>query len=151
MKLLFLDVDGVLNSIRSAIAYDGYPYPGREALDDRFDDVAVFLIKQVCIKTNSLIVLSSTWRYGVEPLAFGQRLKLPIIDKTPRGVFAPEVKTKRGLEIEAYLKKAKEVEKFAIVDDDSDMLDAQLPFFIKVDNRNGLSYENYLALLKLLE
>ncbi len=144
MKLLFLDIDGVLNSVRSAVAYDGYPHPERE---DKFDDVAVKLIKQLCVKTNCFIILSSTWRIGIpNMILFGKKLDLPIIDRTPRKMSAT-----RGEEIAMYLSEAKDVEKYAIIDDDSDMLKEQIPFFVQTDNRNGISYENYLALLKLLE
>lgn len=142
MKILFLDIDGVLNSVRSAVAYEGYPKPS-DLLE--LDDIAINLIKKVCIKTNSFICLSSTWRYSIKDIiAFAKEIDLPIIAKTPY-----KLSSNRGEEIQMWLDKNK-VEKYAIVDDDSDMLKEQLPLFVKVDGKNGLSYENYEALLKLL-
>ena len=140
MKILFLDIDGVLNSVRSAIAFAGYPMPKRDG--DKFDEVAVGLIRAVCVKTNCVICLSSTWRIGIDPTKLGQQLNLPIMDKTP--VTSAGI---RGKEIDMYLKNA-QVDKYAIVDDDSDMLPEQLPYFVKTSHINGLSYENYLELLK---
>ena len=143
MKVLFLDIDGVLNSVRSCIAFDGYPYSNSNY--EKFDDIAVNLIRKLCKTTNTKIILSSTWRlfkgwdklYGV--------LNLPIIDKTPH-----KLSSTRGEEIDMWLSNNK-VDKYAIVDDDSDILVYQLPYFVKVNNTNGLSYENYLQLLKLLK
>lgn len=144
MKILFLDIDGVLNSVRSAIAFDGYPYPNR--YEEKFDEVAVQLIRTLCNNTKAVIVLSSTWRHGLDLVAFGNKMKLPIIDKTP----VTKLSGYRGEEIAMWLK-GKQIEKYAIVDDDSDMLKEQLPYFVKVNHMNGLSYENYNQLLELLK
>ena len=50
MKVVFLDIDGVLNSVRSCIAYDGYPWQGdsdEEREWHKFDQVAIALLR-VC-------------------------------------------------------------------------------------------------------
>lgn len=143
MKILFLDIDGVLNSVRSATALGGYPLPDRRK--NKFDKVAVQLIRILCVKTNSVICLSSTWRHYVNLETFSKQMKLPILYKTP-----VKLSSNRGEEIDMWLKENK-VDKYAIVDDDSDILKEQLPYFVKVDGRNGLSYENYKKLFELLE
>lgn len=144
MKILFLDIDGVLNSTRSAIAFDGYPYPNR--FKNKFDEVAVSLIRLLCANTNTSICLSSTWRHYITDIKkFAKEMDLPIISKTPE-----KISSNRGEEIGLWLKENK-VDKYAIIDDDCDMLKEQLPYFVKVDGRNGLSYENYTKLVELLE
>jgi hypothetical protein len=143
MKILFLDIDGVLNSVRSCIAFDGYPYSNSNY--EKFDDIAVNLIRKLCKTTNTKIILSSTWRLFKGWDKLYEVLNLPIIDKTPH-----KLSSTRGEEIDMWLSNNK-VDKYAIVDDDSDILVYQLPYFVKVDNTNGLSYENYLQLLKLLK
>lgn len=147
LKILFLDIDGVLNSVRSAIALNGYPC--RERCHEKFDKVALALIRQACKKTGAKICLSSTWRIGIKNiLKFGKELDLPIIAKTPQLFMS----RRRGREIQEWLEdNQKVVCKYAIVDDDSDMLKEQLPFFVQTDNYEGLLYRDYVKLLALLE
>jgi len=147
MKILFLDIDGVLNSIRSAVSLGGYPWGVKEEDIKLFDQVAIQLIKRLCEKTDCQIVLSSVWRLSIGHKKLAEALFLPIVDSTP----CLHMSGARGQEIKAYLGNHPEVTCYAIVDDDSDMLDEQLPYFIKTDRVNGLSYENYEQLLKLLK
>ena len=140
MKVLFLDIDGVLNSRRSAIAFNGYPSILDEN-EDKFDKVAVELIKRVCSQGVS-IVLSSTWRLDKN---FKKILGLPIIDRTE------SLSGKcRGEEIQKWLDKNK-VDKWAIIDDDSDMLDSQIKNFAHVDGKNGIMWADYENLCKILD
>lgn len=62
MRIIFLDVDGVLNSIRKLIevyyatgkAHSGINYP--------FDEVCLNNLKELVEKTGAKIVITSTWR-----------------------------------------------------------------------------------------
>jgi hypothetical protein len=145
VKILFLDIDGVICSIRSAVACDGFPWTVKEDAIPMFDEVAIKLIRKVCKDTDTKIVLSSVWRLSHDWKMIGEKLNLPIIDKTPH-----KLSSRRGEEIAMWLRDNK-VDKYAIVDDDSDMLEEQLPFFVRVYCKNGLSYENYEQLLKILK
>lgn len=144
MKAIFLDIDGVICSIRSAVAYGGYPWKIDEDSISLFDEVAVALIRQVCEKTEAVVILSSVWRKYHDIKLIGVTLELPIIDKTP------VIVGKRGNEIKAFLEQNPQIKKYAIVDDDSNMLDEQMPYFVKVDSKEGLSYGNYEQLLTIL-
>lgn len=82
IKLLFLDIDNTLTSLKSVLALGGYPWPnhihvhgpyGQETqvyLDrtkpvrnpEYFDKVSVNLVNNLCNLTHTKIVLSSTWR-----------------------------------------------------------------------------------------
>ena len=143
MKVLFLDIDGVLNSIRSCYALGGYPHSFEEKCMSKFDWTAIALIQRICNKSNVKIVVSSTWRKMFSYQEIGANLKLPTIDSTP------EFSGWRGYEIKDWLDRHPEVTKYAIIDDDSDMLPEQKPFFVHVDGRNGISYENFKQLLEI--
>ena len=62
MNIIFLDIDGVLNSHRKLIEvykkthkpHSGYNYP--------FDEICLNNLKDLFEKTNSKIVITSSWR-----------------------------------------------------------------------------------------
>lgn len=150
MKVLFLDIDGVLNSTRSAAALGGCPWPRNRNMQgdwEKFDQVAVKLMARLVSETEAHVVLSSTWRIGMDQeraTELGDFLGYVITSATPR---LPGV---RGLEIKQWLDEHPGVQQYAIVDDDSDMLAEQMPHFIKVDGNVGLTYQNYKDAKQLL-
>ena len=120
MKIVFLDIDGVLNSMNY---FDSIP---RGVLYQEIDKTKVELLKQIIDQTQAEIVLSSTWRglkdmgemnqphpmytYLVETLA---KYGLSIMSHTPI------VGEKRPLEIYTWLNsRADTIEAFVILDDD---------------------------------
>lgn len=147
MKVIFLDFDGVLNSIRSATAFGGYPWNVEAESLKRFDMVAVALIRNLCKEHNITIVLSSTWRKQFTPEFLGEALKLPIIDKTAIKFSGKS----RGSEIQEWLDTHPEVTEYAILDDDSDMLETQKGNFVQTCPYEGFSYANYLKLKRVLK
>eukprot|EP01084_Bolivina_argentea_P121910 216058_1 len=64
VKIIFLDVDGVLNSLEYT------PVQDIESPDDLYviEEDKVKLLKQIVDKTNSKIVISSTWRNNAKQL-----------------------------------------------------------------------------------
>ena len=115
MKVIFLDIDGVLNSR----AYDRT----RGERDGNIDESRLPLLKELVYKTNANIVLSSTWRFhwnrnGAQTEQEGMELEqtflkygLTIYDKTPI------VNNDRAAEITAWLDLNPDVERFVILDD----------------------------------
>ena len=148
MKVLFLDIDGVLNSTRSLMV-TGAGYAGlMEKYDDpKLDPVAVGLLMMAVVKFDFKIVLSSTWRLGFTP---GELIHLwqdsmgryygwpdfPIIGRTP------DLDMYRGFEIEAWLNDHAPVEDFIILDDDKDMLQEHIDggHFHHVNVHTGLDH-----------
>ncbi len=55
MKVIFLDIDGVLNSMSCKATIEGF---------DFVEDEKVVLLKEIIDLTGDKVVLSSTWRYG---------------------------------------------------------------------------------------
>lgn len=115
MKVVFLDVDGVLNRSR--------PVNGVQAFDleNWVMPHAVSNVNRVTRATGAKVVVSSTWRIGktVEQLrdmfAF-VGLEAEIVDKTPTSLSGY-----RGHEIDRWLQLHPEVKEFVILDDGSDM------------------------------
>lgn len=127
MKLIFLDVDGVLNCAETfEQRRDGNIAGTIFDLDPRF----VKRFKKIVKETGVKVVLSSTWRLHEDTRQAVRNHGIEFIDCTP---YITDVGTKRGREINAWLStytalKKEPIEKFCILDDDSDMLPGQ-PFF----------------------
>jgi hypothetical protein len=70
IRLLFLDIDGVLNSHKTQVVFGETPFPSPDVdkgyVDSAFasDIMAAELINKVCESTGAYIVLSSSWRIG---------------------------------------------------------------------------------------
>lgn len=106
-NFLFLDVDGVLNTIRQREIF------GTEYIDPQ----AVQLLSRIINRTKAKIILSSSWRLNLEDrgrvMQAIRKGELEIYDYTPRlgeGV-------DRSEEISHWLRE-NPTQKFAILDDD---------------------------------
>lgn len=147
MKIIFLDIDGVLNSQCSCVANGGYGRIYDHDSWSELDPVAVKLIAYVAKETGADVVLSSSWRILAKKediIAFQEFLGVNIIDVTPRSL------GKRGDEIKHWLDNCKEpVESYCIVDD-SDMLPEQEFNFVQTDERIGLTWQNYEDIMAVL-
>jgi hypothetical protein len=139
VKILFLDIDGVLNSQRTAIAFGGFPHEVTGHHRDRFDEVAITLIRGIVKKAGAKIVLSSSWRIAMPFEEIAGALCLPIIDKTP---YLYQNKETRGHEIAAWLEAHPGVESYVIVDDDSDMLPEQKERFVHTCGFDGFRWKD---------
>ncbi len=143
MKIIFLDIDGVLNSR----AYDR-TRNWNEQTD--IDVTRLPLVKKIVDKTGAKIVLSSTWREhwsedeakcdedGIYINRVFAKFGLEIYGKTPEiGITAD-----RPTEIKAYLKEAKEkVESFVIIDDYRYAWKEMSENFVKTAPNFGLGLE----------
>lgn len=124
MKIIFLDVDGVLNSMKTLRMF-GW---------DFIDPILVALVSRIVRETGAKIVLSSTWRLSPESKQMVERAlgehNLEILDITPM------LEGPRKTEIQAWLD-MNQVVKFAILDDD---LDAEIEgSFFRTDDDFGLT------------
>lgn len=135
MKLLFLDIDGVLNSKRSETV------TGKEKTVNNLDPVALSLVQKVVEETGAVVCLTSNWRFNHYILDLGKKMDLPIIYQTPGR--DDEDRTK---EIEEYLSNCGKLEAYAVLDD----LPLSIDRLVKVDPDNGVSYDNYKQLMELL-
>ena len=91
---------------------------------------AVKRLNRITDATKAKIVVSSTWRSdsNLQEVFTLVGIKEPIYDVTPY------MRSRhRGSEIQEWLDKQTEPYRYVILDDDSDMLDCQLPYFIQTD------------------
>lgn len=112
MKVIFLDVDGVLNNTQTFLES-----PFNCCLDD-------YCLKQLCDileKIDAKIVISSSWRHDAEDLQFlMDKLKELKIDTLVIGQTPYVQHSWRALEIRAYLQEHPEITRWAVLDDSSD-------------------------------
>lgn len=121
-KIIFLDIDGVLNVMSRE--FDEY--------GQLFNPIFVNNLAYIIEKTNAKLVISSTWRYSGHNRMINmwkyRNLPGEIIDITPD--LYKDVD--RGDEIKAWLEKnIDKVDNYCIIDDDDDMLTEQLNNFVK--------------------
>lgn len=144
--VIFLDFDGVLNSLRSTLAMGG-------CNRHQFDTVAVNLVARLAREADANVVVSSAWRIGsnVPELrailsTYSASLAARVIGMTPRGL------GNRGEEIAQWLAENPNDHNrsFVIIDDDSDMLESQLPHFVKTSHRDGFGVPEYLKGLTII-
>lgn len=122
-RVIFLDIDGVLNCKRTPNPRK-LPYIVDPELLDRF--------RRVVAGAGADVVLSSTWRYDPAGLFSAKHWGIPFVDVIPDMPHKP-----RRDEIMAWLKAHSEVRRFAVLDDEDDELD-ELPLF-QPSARTGLS------------
>lgn len=126
MKIIFLDIDGVITSPRTLSWFN-------------FDIYAVNFLRWLCVEVDIKIVISSTWRLNHSKQFFEAIFGNIIHDdwKTK----SVRMDRRRGLEIDEWLSRHSEVTRYLILDDDSDMLENQIPSFIQTDSVNGMLSE----------
>lgn len=146
MKIIFLDIDGVLNS---EIYYRSVD---RTAKDwSRFDPTAVDLIKKLVNEFFAQIVISSTWRFGAVQLLNSELKKSGLIKylhkdwKTPQG-YPPS----KGKEIKEWLDQHTNISEYVIIDDDESILEEQKSRFVKTDLMNGMKEKHYARAREIL-
>lgn len=142
MKVLFLDIDGVLNL---------WPAPSRSG---NFHKPACVNLEMLLNKVPDLnIVVSSAWRSkGLETMK--DILKNNGID--PRRVVditgheqSTDVKDHRGFQVEKWLERHPDVRVFVIVDDETDFVPLR-DRLVKTDKYVGLTQSNVEKMLEIL-
>lgn len=160
-KILFLDVDGVLNSRQyvennTNINAVGYGTVG-------MDPLAIDLLFNIVKETDCKIVVSSTWRHHginvgskfhneLSKTDNGKIILKSVIDITPDKYKHKKLKHKdcvRGDEIKLWLELNNFDGTFVIVDDDSDM-DPLKSNFVKTTFEYGLTEKNADEIIKRL-
>ena len=169
MKIIFLDIDGVLNC-EEAYRSGGCQYTewiwedGRKDHYQRFCSWSKDLMNKLIRETGAKIVISSTWRHsGIEFMR--KEMEGEIIGITP-SLRNDAIHIPRGMEIEYYLKEdlkfnhinwdketqrdymtKSKVDNYIIIDDDSDMLYRQRNHFVHVlpspRNKRGFNEKYY--------
>lgn len=141
--------------MRSHFAAD----PHASGLMVALDHVAVQLVNRICESAACKIVISSSWRsvYGYHETcchlrAAGLHAKHLYLDNSKSGS-TPEAHglRSRGAEIKAYIDQYPGTHGYVILDDSTDMLQEQMPHFVKTDAVNGLMYEHMVKAIEILK
>lgn len=137
--VIFLDVDGVLNSVESSFKFDDKCFEQLGRLVKWFD---------------ADLVLSSSWRKIPEDVvmlnnALKEKIGIETIDKT--GV--DEKHWHRGFEVLMFLDKHPEIKDYIVIDDDSgDIVQYIRKWnFIHTSNMFGLTKENVNNFIQMRE
>jgi hypothetical protein len=122
MKIIFLDIDGVICVDFSK---------RRDEYGNSFKPEYVENLKAIIDKTGAQIVLSSSWRYAglqiIQEMWEMRNMPGEVIDVTPKW---NKHLVCRGEEIAEWLRE-NEVDSYCIIDDSSDMLPEQMPYFVE--------------------
>lgn len=153
MKVIFLDIDGVLNYVCCPYKINGFYF---------VDNEKVKLLQELVNKSGAKVVLSSTWRIGwfdvdneiysglgEEFIALKNKLLefgIKLSSRTPI-----TEKRYRGNEIHMWLEnwKGDEITDFVILDDDSDM-NPYMDKLVQTSFETGLMPEHVEKALKIL-
>ena len=167
MKVIFLDIDGVLNSERlmNRRILEGFKSDCDEEVYHNIDEIEVERLANFCKEYNVKIVLSSSWRCWnleetIEDLSHLRYKHIHPIIKYIIGV-TPRLYVEkpnggwnhldRGHEIQKYIDGHKDIEEYIIIDDDADMLDTQMIHFLQIDFRVGLQESDYVEIKRILK
>jgi len=138
--VLFLDIDGVLNSDRFRFAQ---PWGVREV--DMFDPAAVATLNAITRRWQLKLVISSSWRVmpDLEAILRAKGIEAEIIGLTPHA------EGPRGFEIAEWLVGHPEITSFVILDDDADMGELT-DHLVRTDHRHGLVPEDVERVARVL-
>lgn len=150
-EVIFLDIDGVLNSTRTYLAAGGWPHDLSQENHPKFDWVAIKLLQRFCKITGAKVVISSTWRSCFTWERLGEYFDLPTIGQTEDHLLgrATGGRYTRGNEVKEWLDEHPEVTRYAILDDIDQFHQDQQPFLVKTREENGLSFQAYNSLCEI--
>jgi hypothetical protein len=179
MKVLFLDVDGVLNSLRSFCAAQQGQTTFEDWIFESADPIACRLIDRLVNEYDLKIVVSSShrqrfftgraehmgvvtdkgesglsmarWEHNLLPMQeYFKKIGLQRADAIIS--CTPDIdNVTRGQQIQAWLEKHPEVTHYAIIDDNSDMTEEQLEHhFVHTCMSNGFTFENYRQIEEIM-
>lgn len=171
-RYLFLDIDGVLNTLDYTKACQWKNGKVRDEYGALFDPYTVGNLKYILDSVPVKLVISSSWRkkgmewmkklwrernlpgeiYGLTPI-IGKVVFTNTEDGTSSSTDLPYAK--RGLEIREWLRKHPEKDgvsyEYAIIDDEDDFLNEQSEHLIVTEAENGLTREVADEVLRILK
>lgn len=149
MKILFLDIDGVLNSRHFFLKQKN----NLSISENAIDPIAVDILNKIVMLTSCDIVISSTWRLpylwdnkieDLFALLKNVGIKANFVGITPDSNY-----TCRGDEIQAWLDKNQNIDSFVIIDDNNDMNHLQ-HFLVQTSFNDGLQNEHINKIVDIL-
>lgn len=144
MKIIFLDVDGVLNNARWARKM--YDEGVHVYADDLLYDPSIKQLKRLIDATDAKVILSSSWRNHPDAMSH-LATQLAAYNIFIYGV-TPNVGPQRGDDISEWLANHP-VDNYVILDDDSDMT-VHMDHLVQPSYETGLQYTHVDRAIALL-
>lgn len=158
MTIIFLDIDGVLNSMSCKVKIEGF---------DFVEDEKILLLKEIIDLTGAKVVLSSTWRFGwyamehIEHPDEGDlrdiRMFKALRDKLSEYGIELSGYTedfgRRGAEISAWLKnwQGEPIESYVVLDDmGGKEMQPHCKYLVQTSMTHGLQEKYIKQVLKIL-
>ena len=154
-KIIFLDIDGVLNSQKWYDFYISNEMYKDKSKDFDLDPSAIELLNSILEEVPSVrIVVSSTWRYDIDDTIDrlkAQGLKIPVIGKTSVKVHEDQYMP-RGVLVKKWIDEhiCSDTCNYVILDDDTDFLIDQANNFIKTSSSEGITEDNVKRAIGIL-
>lgn len=157
-KVIFLDIDGVLNHEdyykwryeEITVNHKQFSYPYSE-----FSPDSIKQLNRILKETDAEIILSSSWRFDdfdyLNNLFKELGIEKPIVDVTPSLYNVFNSSLCRGKEIDKFLSEHPDIDRYVILDDDSDMEPHQFDYFVKTNAyKDGLNEERANKAIEIL-
>ena len=154
-RVIFLDIDGVLNSGRWYYERGGY-VPRDADMSAELDPSAIQCLNRIIDQTGAKVCISSSWRIledeceaNIAEMLAKRGFVGEVIGRTPiyRGK-CPEM-TRRGLEIQAWIEASSPFDSICILDDSSDMAHL-MPWLVQTTWAHGLTDEHVPCAVRML-
>lgn len=175
-RLIFLDIDGVMNSNRYYTSMKAEEVWARhDEYGDGFDETSAKFMNMLIDESGADVVISSTWKgQGLDKMrAMWKKRGMSgnVVGITPDIVLRRnyDVSVPRGLEIKEYyqtvhkfrhrtydapfldeMRKESDLESYVIIDDDQDMLYEQRHNFVWCDPLEGFGEKEYRCAVGIL-
>ncbi len=135
MKVIFLDIDGVLNSDEYI---DKIKKLNVNTIKRKVSVNKISLLKKAVDATGARVVLTSSWRYRRD----GTLLKSLLLKYGICADSTPFMDNNRGIEIKSYLSNNPDVDRYVILDDEIfESFDEELmKHLIKISDKNGQGF-----------
>lgn len=148
-KILFLDIDGVLNTDRQQWYCQMNSIAPVDKFGYAFDSKAVENLATILEETGAEIVISSSWKFlGLQTLQImwkDRNMLGTILDITPDG-------DNKGLKIDEWLLKHEgQVSGYAIIDDENDMQPEQQGHFVQTNPQFGITLKDAERVITILK
>ena len=136
MKVIFLDVDGVLNSDEY---FDKIRNKKTTDIEREIDINKVIELKKAVDETGASVVLSSSWRYSSKLF---NNLKQLFMNYNIVLGNTPLMRKDRGIEIKKWLEEHPDTEDYVILDDEifKSFDDVLLKHLIKIGTADGIQF-----------
>ena len=140
MKVIFLDIDGVLNNCMSAGVF-------HESSTDQF---CIAILNEAILRTGAKCVIISTWKDNFDiSVVINLLYERGILPDSIVGCTEKDIPKEYG--IKNYIEKHPEIEKFVIIDDNLALQDESLKnFCVRTDSHEGIQPEDLGKITNLL-